>query len=271
MNARARPSLVAAGSIALSILLDSAPARADKEVCLAAHATAQVFRQNHHLVEARDQLKICAAPECPSIVTDDCRKWLSEIGAEIPTVVLAARDSNGTDLVDVRVSIDGARHADKLDGLPIEANPGEHVFTFVRGATSCERRIVLAQSERQRMVSVRFGTTETPKQHEPERRASVWPWVLGGVGLAGLTSFTIFAVRGSSDERSFANTCLPRCSVDNVDSVKRSYLIADISLGVGVVALGAATVMYFVDRRSASSPETPQRTAPVTAPASSCL
>jgi hypothetical protein len=40
------------------------------------------------------------------------------------------------------------------------------------------------------------------------------------------------------------DACKPTCNKSQIDDVRSSYVIGDISLAVGVVALGAAAVLF---------------------------
>jgi hypothetical protein len=78
--------------------------------------------------------------------------------------------------------------------------------------------------------------------------------VLGGVGVLGLASFAFFGLSGSSKQSDLdSRNCKPNCPQDDVDTIKRNYLIADISLGVGAASLVAASVFYFT-RSSSQEP-----------------
>ena len=68
-------------------------------------------------------------------------------------------------------------------------------------------------------------------------------YVLGGLSLAALGSFTYFGLSGRGMERALSDECSPRCSDARVDSVRTQYVIADVSLGIAVVSLGIATVL----------------------------
>jgi len=70
-------------------------------------------------------------------------------------------------------------------------------------------------------------------------------WVLGGVGLVGLSSFAYFGATGKSGENRLARTCAPTCNPNDVDASHRKFLIADISLGVSAVAFAGAAYFYF--------------------------
>jgi len=58
----------------------------------------------------------CSNPACPAVVKRDCDQWLTEMDASLPSVVVAARDATGRDLVDVRVTIDGTVLTQSWDG-----------------------------------------------------------------------------------------------------------------------------------------------------------
>jgi hypothetical protein len=64
------------------------------------------------------------------------------------------------------------------------------------------------------------------------------------VGAVGLASFGFFAIKSHS-AKSDLEDCKGRCAADEVDAVRRDQIIADVSLGIGVVALGIAAYLHF--------------------------
>jgi hypothetical protein len=66
-----------------------------------------------------------------------------------------------------------------------------------------------------------------------------------GVGAAGIVSFGVFALVGKSKQHELESTCKPNCTEDALSSMKTSFLVGDISLGVGLASLAAAGVFYF--------------------------
>lgn len=260
MHSSPFPALVSFGALALFV----SPALADegKEACVAAHADGQKLRTDSKLRSAREKFLLCARPECPAAVRTDCAKWLGELQDEMPSLVIVATDANGNDVADVKVSVDGAVIATELNGQPLLLDPGQHTLRFEReGAGPVERKMVIRVGERDRRVEVTF----TPKlagagAAEPAAPASSGPveadhgtskgggvptatWVLGGIGVVGLGGFAVFALNGRAKENDLEK-CKPNCAHSDVQSAKTSYLIGDISLGVGVVALAGAT--YFL-------------------------
>src|SRR5580700_6433528 len=102
-------------SLALLVSMPPCLARAadpTKQECVAANDAAQDLRQSGKLRQAREKLAVCAAASCPGIVRDDCTQRLAEVDSAMPHIVFSARDPAGNDLVDVKVTIDGAPLAD---------------------------------------------------------------------------------------------------------------------------------------------------------------
>src|SRR5262245_33114240 len=113
-----------------TLVFVAAPVRADQSVdakqCVAGYDAGQRARKDGDLLRARKSLLICAQPSCPEIVHTDCTEWVRELDAEIPTITVSARWSDGEDIASVRVLIDGAVVARELDGKSIPINPGKH-------------------------------------------------------------------------------------------------------------------------------------------------
>jgi hypothetical protein len=75
-------------------------------------------------------------------------------------------------------------------------------------------------------------------------------YVLGGLGLAGLGSAALLTYWGRKDNDLLGQcaTSTTTCPPSSVAHIKRLYLGADISLGVGAAALGAAYWVYALTR-----------------------
>jgi len=69
------------------------------------------------------------------------------------------------------------------------------------------------------------------------------PYVIGGAGAAAIGLGALMIVWGNKDNDQL-NNCQPNCSQASVDHIKSLYTTADISIGVGVAALGVATYMF---------------------------
>lgn len=232
----------------LAFLFATTSAHAD-DACLSSHADAQLLRKKHALSAAASALRMCAREACPSLVQKDCIRWLSEVEAEQPTVVVVATDEEGNETLGVRVLLDGKPLLEKLDGSPIAIDPGEHVLRFERPSGSREERIVLHDGEKSRSVKVTFAVRKTEEAERAPRAAiPASTWAFGAVAVAALGSFAYFGLTGRAKESSLSTSCAPRCSDDDIARVRRSYLVADISLGVSVASFAIATVIAITSK-----------------------
>jgi hypothetical protein len=237
--------LAFAGTLSLGVTAH-AQAAPDVNVCISAHADGQVLRTQRQLIVARERFSACAVRDCPELVRKDCTQFLAEITASTPTLVLAAVEDGERALTQVSVELDGKPLASQLDGSAVPVDPGEHQLTF-RAADGRVRqyRIVARENEKGRRVVAEFtpGGAQPPVDAGPSARIPTLAYVLGGVGVAALGSFAYFGLRGRSTEE-----CAPDCSQSEVDRMRSQYLAADISLGVAVASLGAATYVFFSQR-----------------------
>jgi hypothetical protein len=240
--------------LAITLATAAEAAGDETDACLAASDKGQKERDDGHLLEARKQLLLCSRDVCPRLVRSDCEKWASEVQDRMPTIVFGARDARGADLMEVGVEIDGAMVTAKLDGRPIPVDPGEHHLRLSHeGDAPVEQTVVVREREKGRSIMVDFGGRQpqaTPAEVAPPPSGGksgppVATWVLAGVGLAALGSFGYFGLTGASDASNLRNTCAPRCSSSSVSDVRQKLLIADISLGAGVISLAVAGILLF--------------------------
>jgi len=235
------------------------PARADDETatCIAAHLDAQRLQRDRQVRAARDTLVKCSRPVCPPLVRQECSTMFAEIDRAIPTVVLEARDAEGRDIADARVSIGARTLSERLDGRAVEIDPGEHVFRFERpGAAPVETRVIVREGDKGRRVGVTFPPTA---EQPAEMHRDVHPlfWVAGGVGVVGLGLFGALGIAGLSARADLDDRgCKPSCPGEEVDRPRNLFIGADISLAIGVAALVAAPIVYF------TSPMSPRNPAP---------
>ena len=178
--------------------------------------------------------------------------------AAVPTVVVRVSDGHGRDVSDLRVSVDGREVASRLDGLPIEVDPGTHVFRFEpldpRAGAAFEDRLVIAESEKDRVVTETLpplpAVATEPTQaalspaapNAPPHDRAVHAFhltdascVLGAVGVAALALFTYFTVSGTNE---YAACVAHSCSASQRSDIATRRGLAWTSLGAGVVSLG---------------------------------
>lgn len=226
----------------------------ERERCATSAEHAQQLRDEGKYRRAREEMLFCARDECPGPIKTDCGTWLTQLDRDAPTVVFGAHDGKGADLFDVKVSMDGAAIQSRLDGKPVLVDAGEHTFTFeLPDGSVREERVLIRAAEKARPIIVTFEDPTSPGSDDVgaapseaggERRGSIVPSVVvGGIGVAALGSFAYFGLSGMGDVDELQK-CKPNCAKEDVDSARTKLNIADVSLGVGAVALGVATVLF---------------------------
>jgi hypothetical protein len=215
--------------------------------CLAAHVDAQRDRRANHLVAAHKKLLFCAQEGCPGPVAAQCSTWLTEVDASLPTIVLAARDAAGRDVADATVRVDGALVAARLDGAAMPLDPGEHAIRFERaGASPVDVTVVVREGEKRRAVSATFSSAPAAPEIPTRSSAPIPFWIALGTGTVAVGVFGAFAIKAKHDYDVLDATCPRPCSPDKIGTVRREAAAADVALATGVVALGVATVLFFV-------------------------
>lgn len=215
--------------------------------CASAYEQAQVLRKERKLKEAEEQLAVCSETACSAFVRRDCARWAKEVEAAMPTVVFQVRDASGKPLEGARVLFDGKVLKDPIDEAEVEIDPGDHVLRYeLPGADSIEQSVSFREGEKARKLSVMFDTPSAAPPPPPPSGGGppVLPIVLGGVGVVGVAAFVTLGVVGKNQRDELRETCAPACSEDDVSSVRTKLVLADVSLGVGLVALGVGTYLF---------------------------
>jgi hypothetical protein len=241
-KARIAAAVGIAGAMVVSLAETTAHAD-DREQCANAAEQAQSLRDEGKYRRAREQMLVCAREVCPGPIKSDCGKWLDQVERDAPTVVFGAKDG-GKDIIEVKVSIDGVVVTEKLDGKPQLVDAGEHTFKFEHGGVVKEEKVLIQAGQKGRSVTVAFGAaTTTPPPALPQEEASIVPaLVVGGIGVIALGSFALFGIQGKNEVDDLQK-CKPRCAESDVDKARTKLIIADISLGVGIVALAVSAYM----------------------------
>lgn len=230
---------------ALAVALVAPPSFADA-TCISAYEQAQTLRKDGKPVAARAQAAVCARDTCPALLTKDCTKWLAELDAIIPSVVLDPRTPNGQLRADARVKIDGIAVTDKIDGKPMSIEPGAHTFVFeAEGGPPVEKKLVIKEGEKAVKVTTALAAVPAPRTpHDDDRPIPMGVWIFGGVSVVALATSAVFAIDGLS-KKSDLDECKPRCAADDVDAMSTRFTLADVALGAGVMAGAAALYLYF--------------------------
>jgi hypothetical protein len=128
-----------------------------------ANARGQDLKREGKFSLARVLLRKCADPSCPDIVKGDCTKRLDDLENAQPSIVFDVTDARGTDIFDVRVSVDDGFLTDHLDGKPLIVDPGLHTFKFeLAGLAPVVSKLLIKEGEARRHERVVFGGGEGP-------------------------------------------------------------------------------------------------------------
>jgi hypothetical protein len=250
----------------------TADARADKAACLSAASQGQRFRDNHKLVEAREQFRSCAAGDCPSVVQSDCANWLSEVERDLPSVVVSAKSGSGKDLVEVRVTVDGQPLASKLEGQAIPMNPGSHAFHFeTSDGKTLDQPVVVREGEKNHPVAVVIGPPEpaapaapgeaSSPDHPSEAASPTSGWRLVeyigfGVGAVGIIGGAVTGILAMGDASSVKNACqgttCPRSIDGDLQTGRTLGTLSTVAFAVGGVGAAVGVLGLLLAPKSAA-------------------
>jgi hypothetical protein len=233
------------------------------EECASSAEQAQSLREQHRLVAATEKLRLCNREQCPRVVRGFCARWLTEVEAATPSLVVRARDARGRDVVGARVVLDGKVLQESLEGNAVLVDPGAHHVRYeAKGGDVREEDLLVAEGEKNRIVTASFGSELKPDgtaeraaalqpSPTPERQTTAEPsrgpghgvaYVLGGLGLAALGAAGYFEISGWAKYNDLHDGCgrTRTCSASDVDGVRTRFIAAGVFLGVGVVGVGVA-------------------------------
>jgi len=229
---------------AVALGLSAAPSAAAKpaRACIEAHAEGQVERDAGRLLHASERFRACAVDTCPTVIRKECTELGVAVESQIPSVVVFAQDAQGRPIAGARANIDAERSVPTLDGTPLPLDPGPHRLEVVLADGRRQTLdVTLAKAEKARRVPVTFAPPPLP----PQRASSgnTLAYVIGGAGILALGAWGGFAWDGRHKQGDL-ETCAPRCTNrSEVDAMRRSYLIADVLLGVSAAALGTSAYL----------------------------
>jgi hypothetical protein len=225
-------ALSIASMIGLSLTLSSGqavakPSNDDGRACTAAYESAQERERSGHLIEAKESFLTCAKETCGTFLEQECTARYARLNADIPSVVPMVTDDAGAPRVDVAVTMDGEPLISRLDGRAVPVNPGMHEFVFSAGGKVFSRqKLLIGQGQRNRAISTSLRSAEKRAQERMVDALTYW---------------------GRKDNDMLAQ-CSPNCPQSSVDHIHRLYVSADVSLGVGIAALGAAYWVFAASR-----------------------
>lgn len=262
---RARTLLATVAVLAAAGSSGEAEARATRpravDACISAFESAQEQRAAARLQSAKERLSRCLASDCPAVIRRDCETYLAEVDKAMPTVVFRVQDERG-DVEGAEIRVDGEPSGVSADGRARPFDPGPHDIEVVAASRAPVRmRFVAEETVKGRVVEIRLPpgalpkATVVPPREAPSGGPTTSTWLasigLAGLAVVGLGTFTIVGLGADADYRDLRDTCGPRCAPDRTDDVKSRYVLADVALGVSVVALAASAIVYVLGPREA--------------------
>jgi hypothetical protein len=270
-------SLLPSALAFLALLGTSRSARAQptKDQCVEANEKAQELRRRGNLIEARALLALCTAASCPGVIREDCAQRLSEVEDMMPTIVFEVRDALGREIAAVSVMMDGKPLVDRLNGIAIAVDPGEHEFVFGVEGRNIDRSFVLHERDKARheVIQLEGGLTPPPpwgttppastarigaRTGEAEG-GSPWTFISAGLGVAGLAAGIVGGLAATSKHTTLEGECMgnacPASAQGDIDSFHTLKTVSMIGYVVGAVGLVGAGVLYFTvpaSRKSAT-------------------
>lgn len=220
------------------------------DVCADAAEAGQKLRDEQKPLEARKQFLRCAQSSCPQIVRDDCVGFAADIEKRIPSLVLRAKTADGADLTDVRVTAGGKEITKKLDGSPIQFEPGAYELTFESdGLPKTTQKVVVAEGEQRRVVEVvlrKDGSASTAETKSGGVGPA--PWIAGGIGLAGFTVFGILQGVGWAEHSEVEERCgaAGTCTDEDLDPLRGKFIGSLVGLGIGAAGIVTSAILFGV-------------------------
>jgi hypothetical protein len=220
---------------------------ADKRECIRASDDGQALRLDGKLLDARERFLVCADRSCPGVVQSACAEWLSGVEAQIPSVLPTLRDAEGHDVVGAVVTID-QRTPTAIDGRPISLDPGPHVLTAkAPDGRQASQSVILREGEQRRAIDLTLARADGGPPPKALGRPTPWA-AIAVTSVAGVAwaTFAGFGIAGHLEYRDLEETCAPNCSAAQVAPIDTKFWVADVALGLAIVATVVATVLFLV-------------------------
>lgn len=249
-------------ALGVTTLAGAQEKKPDKVACVRAAEEAQSAREQKKLIETRRLLLVCASESCPKAVRTDCASWLEEVGKSLPTVVVRARDASGKD-ANGKLSVDG-KPVEAGAGVAFPLDPGTHALRYeLEGGEVIEESLVVAMGEQNRIITLEAKKaspsaerpTPLPRvEHEGKPReksgGSAMPWILGGIGVAGLATFAVLQLMARGEYSDMKDGCgeTKTCSDDELSPIRTKFVASGIALGVGVIGIGTSITWLLLDK-----------------------
>ena len=269
------------GLYAVAALTFASSALADDAACLDGASKGQRFRATHKLLEAREQLRICAAAACPTVVQSDCAGWLAAVERALPSVVVTATDETGTSLIDVKVAVDGQPFLSRLDGHAVSINPGPHTFRFEGpGGATIEQVVLAAEGVQNQRVAAVLGKKAARSEANPAKESPAalpqapapgdggaprggthWKmvgWVAGAAGVLGLGLGAFFGMKAIDDNNQAMCNENHVCLTGPLNEARSDAQLSTVAfVAGGILAAAGVGIVLFAPAESGTKGKAP--------------
>lgn len=252
-------TITALGALAgLTFMTGAAHADSTVEACSDAYSKGQEERLAGRLFSARTQFRLCSESACPNAFVEDCRRWSSEVEADLPTIRLKVTGPNGAAPEGMTAWMDGVSIPSEQLGQAIVADAGPHEFRFeAPGYEPAKVENSLTPEDRDLPVVVALFPKAASPEPSPIKVAPVVPAApaarpfpvaaatFAGIGVLALGGSAYFGLSAKHRYDDLKSSCGHFCAESAADSVRSKALVSDIALATSVVAFGAAAWFYF--------------------------
>ena len=177
--------------------------------------------------------------------------------SRVPKLVI--RRGDGAEAA--RIELDGVEIGEAQIGQPIAVDPGPHtVVAKLGGDRQVEQAATVKESETAEVVlnapaatsnpasNPTADTGVTPREPSSHTHHSALPWIVGGVGVAGLAASGVFfglreGAKSDLEKGCDGNVC-PKSLQSKQDDGKLYTTLSFVTLGVGIAGVGVATYLF---------------------------
>ncbi len=188
------------------------------------------------------------------------RSRIAAIGDRVSKVVVVVPPEVGS-LVGLEVRLDQTPLRQAAWGVPTPIDKGEHELTVeAKGKLTWKTKVRVPEDGMQVSANVEplkdAPVADIVVPEGPAPRASYRPvaFAIGGVGIVSILAGSVTGVlamarRSASDNECPNNQCTQR-GVDLNEQAKTMAWISDVTVGVGIAALGAAVILFIASPKS---------------------
>jgi hypothetical protein len=198
---------------------------------------------------------------------EEVQRAREDLEQRVPKLVIV----RGEGAEAARIELDGVALGEAQIGSEISVDPGPHVVTgTLPGGRRFSRTIEVEERKTQELeldappdtapATEPDGIAREPdgvsSSSEVEPSGSALPWIVGGIGLAGLAASAVFYKLKGDAEDELEQGCLGKTCPDTLEDTQsrgESYAtLSGIALGVGVVGVGTAVVLLLTGQSPAT-------------------